>query len=178
MKILAQYLADHPEKFRESPRYTFHQVYFNPDQHADKDEQWFADQLERVRSGAKEVGDPSLIADSFTDANRRAVDGTFGTGFSASLDGLTLSQWQGPIQSGLGLHLVRLDQRRAERLPKLDEIRPHVQREWSNEQRSANREAMNKELLKGYEVVIEWPVAGDNEDAVTESGVDASGAGN
>lgn len=154
---LAQYLADHPEPFRQSPTYTFRQVYFNPDKHADKDEQWFAGQLQRLQSGDDEVGDPSLIANDFADADRRVIDGTFGAGFSTSLDDLKLSQWQGPVRSGLGLHLIRLEKRVEGRLPELDEIRPIVQREWSNARRLVNREAMNKELLKGYEVVIQWP---------------------
>ena len=154
---LAAYLAEHADTFRESPKYSFRQVYFNPDRHADKDATWFADQVERLRAGESEIGDPSLIAESFVDAPRQAVDGSFGTGFSTSLDELELETWQGPIRSGIGLHLILLENRVEGRLPSLDEIRPIVEREWSNVQRIANRKAMDAELLKAYEVVIEWP---------------------
>ena len=173
---LATYLADHPETFRGPPQYTFQQIYFNPDKHADKDGQWFKGQLDRAQSGSDEVGDPSLIADAFTNASQRVVDGTFGVGFSAALDELEVGQWQGPIRSGLGLHLIRLENRREGRLPTVEEVRPIIQREWSNAQRLATREAMNRELLKRYDVVIEWPDS-TNGDRVAESKDNANGVG-
>ena len=61
------------------------------------------------------------------------------------------------MRSGLGIHLIRLEARTAGRLPELAEIRSVVQREWSNEQRIANRRKMNDRLLKDYEVIIDWP---------------------
>ena len=173
---LAAYLADHPDEFRELPKYSFRQVYFNSDKHADKDAEWFDSQLEQLRSGGEEIGDPSLIADSFADAPRQVVDGTFGAGFSASLDELEAGSWQGPIRSGLGIHLILLEGRVEGRLPSLDEIRPIVQREWSNAQRIANREAMNTELLQDYEVVIEWPEADTEEPAEAVAGSEVNEA--
>lgn len=153
---LGEYLAEHPEAFRESPRYTFEQVYFNPDKHGDSSEAWFTEQRELLESGETEIGDPSLIPAAFDDAPQRVVDGAFGIGFAEQLDEIELKSWQGPIRSGLGLHLVRLDHRTDGRLPGLEEIRPIVQREWSNDQRLAARDLMNRELLDQYDVVIDW----------------------
>ena len=77
--------------------------------------------------------------------------------FSQVLDNLEVGRWHGPIRSGLGIHLIRLDDRVPGRLPELDQIRSIVEREWSNERRLENRKAMNEKLLEGFEVVIEWP---------------------
>ena len=85
------------------------------------------------------------------------IDGTFGKGFSEELDKLTIGDWQGPVRSGLGIHLIHLEARTEGRLPELAEIRSVVQREWSNEKRIANRRKMNDRLLDDYEVIIEWP---------------------
>jgi parvulin-like peptidyl-prolyl isomerase len=78
-------------------------------------------------------------------------------GFSEELDKLTIGDWQGPICSGFGIHLIRLAARTEGRLPELAEIRSVVQREWSNEKRIANRRKINDRLLEDYEVIIEWP---------------------
>jgi parvulin-like peptidyl-prolyl isomerase len=85
------------------------------------------------------------------------VEGTFGLGFSGKLDGLTLGDWQGPIESGLGIHLIQVQSRMEGALPDLAEIREIVEREWVNERRFEMRRAMNEMLLENYEVVIDWP---------------------
>ena len=154
---LAAYLTDNQERFRASAIYTFRQVYFNPEKHGDNTEAHIAEQLERLQSGMAHGGDPSLLAESFDQDSRQTVDGTFGMGFSEELDKLTIGDWQGPIRSGFGIHLIRLAARTEGRLPELAEIRSVVQREWSNEKRIANRRKMNDRLLEDYEVIIEWP---------------------
>ncbi len=154
---LAAYLADNQETFRVSPTYTFRQVYVNPEKHGDNTEAYVAEQLELLRSGKAHGGDASLLPESFDQDSRQVIDGTFGMGFSGELDKLSIGEWQGPVRSGLGIHLVRLAARTEGRLPELAEIRSVVQREWSNEKRIANRRKMNDRLLADYEVIIEWP---------------------
>ena len=63
----------------------------------------------------------------------------------------------GPIESGLGLHLIRLETRIAGSLPNLEDIRPIVEREWANQKRLDTRQLINEQLLQDYDVVIEWP---------------------
>ncbi len=154
---LAAYLADNQEKFRASTTYTFRQVYFNPEKHGDSTETHLAGQLELLQSGKMHGGDASLLPESFDQGTRQVIDGTFGKGFSEELDKLTIGDWQGPVRSGLGIHLVQLESRTEGRLPNLAEIRSVVQREWSNDKRIAGRRKMNERLLGEYEVTIEWP---------------------
>ena len=174
---LATYLAEHEDTFRESGTYTFQQVYFNPEKHGDDPEGYVAEQLTKLRSddgktgsGQIEVGDVSLLPTALKEVPRRAVDGTFGSGFSQELDKMEIGQWQGPVPSGLGFHLIRIDSVTKGRLPELSEIRPIVQREWSNERRLAVREETNKSLLQNYDVVIQWPeqTAETPDEATTE----------
>ena len=174
---LATYLAEHEDSFRESGTYTFQQVYFNPEKHGDDPETYVSEQLRFLRSkeprtgsGNIEIGDVSLLPTSFQKATGRVVDGTFGRGFSLKLDKLEIGQWQGPVRSGLGFHLIRMDSITKGRLPELSEIRPIVQREWSNARRLAVREETNKSLLKNYDVVIQWPddTADTPEEAATK----------
>lgn len=154
---LAAYLADNQERFRTSATYTFRQVYFNPEKLGDTTEAYIAEQLERLRFGMEHGGDASPLAESFDQDSRQTVDGTFGMGFSEKLDKLTIGDWQGPVRSEFGVHLISLAARTEGRLPELAEIRSVIQREWSNERRIANRRKMNDRLLEKYEVTIEWP---------------------
>ena len=154
---LTTYLAEHEDTFCESPLYTFRQVYFDPEKHGDTPQARVAEKLVGLRAGQTAVGDASLLPQSFDVATRQVVDGTFGSGFSRVLDELTIGDWQGPVRSGLGLHLIRLETRTEGRLPELAKIRHVVQREWSNDKRIDNHRRVNDRLLAEYETVIQWP---------------------
>jgi len=154
---LSDYLAANPYKFRQSPTYTFQQVYFNPEKHTQAE---VAEELSFLREG-KQVGDVSLLPSAFKDARRQAVDGTFGLGFSARLDEVPIGDWQGPVRSGLGWHLIKIDSRSEGTLPDLKQIRPIVEREWSHDRRLEFRKQINDRLMKQYEIRIEWPSEGE-----------------
>ena len=70
---------------------------------------------------------------------------------------LRMAAWPGPVESGLGFHLIRLRARVEGTLPELSKIRQIVEREWSNERRLETRRMINDQLLGEYDVVIEWP---------------------
>jgi parvulin-like peptidyl-prolyl isomerase len=98
-----------------------------------------------------------MLPSYFDNTPARAVDNSFGRGFAKSLDALPLNDWQGPVESGLGLHLVKIAERVEGYLPDLADIRPIVEREWVNENRLETRRLINDQLLSNYDVVIEWP---------------------
>lgn len=154
---LLRYLTEHADDFRDSPTYIFQQVYFNPEKHGPDPEAFVRRQRDALRTGAEVQGDSSLLPPAFQDATPRAIDSMFGSGFCARLDELTVGEWEGPLRSGVGFHLVRLDSRTSGRLPPLTEIRESVVREWSNAKRLTARRQMNDRLRAEYKVVIEWP---------------------
>ncbi len=51
--------------------------------------------------------------------------------FARQLADLEVDRWAGPIRSGFGMHLVRIDTRTDGRLPELEEVRDALLREWS-----------------------------------------------
>ncbi len=155
--VLAAYLTDNADAFRRDTTYTFEQVYINPDRRDVDVDAYIAEQFTLLRAGKEADGDAGLLPTFFDATPRRAVDGSFGLGFSDNLDLLSPGDWQGPIESGLGLHLIRLESRVEGTLPDLAEIRPVVEREWAYENRLETRQMINEQLLNDYEVVIEWP---------------------
>ena len=70
-----------------------------------------------------------------------------------------MGQWSGPIESGFGLHLVKVDERTAGKAPTLAEIRPIVLREWQSEERRRQNQALLDTLKSKYEIRVEGPAA-------------------
>ena len=62
-----------------------------------------------------QFGDPSLIEQAFKDASTTEIGKQFGAAFAAKLSGLPVGQWQGPVESPFGLHLVLIEARRKAR---------------------------------------------------------------
>ena len=105
---LSTYLAANADAFRRDTTYTFEQVYINPDRSGSELESYVASLLTALGAGETVAGDSGLLPTFFNEILRRVVDGNFGSDFSTSLDLLPLGDWQGPIESGLGLHLIRM----------------------------------------------------------------------
>ena len=164
---LTAYLTANGESFRQDSSYSFQQVYISPDQPGDDFDRRIAELLAGLRSGDIEPGDGGLLPAALDGMPARAIDASFGAGFAAKLDELPIGQWQGPIESGLGLHLVRLESRVEGMLPALDDVRQIVEREWANEKRLETRRAINEALLAEYELAIEWPSTGSGDSAAT-----------
>jgi hypothetical protein len=103
------------------------------------------------------VGDPFVLPRRFEDLPVSQVAGLFGPDFAGELDRLEPGGWRGPIASGYGLHLVRVDARKPGRLPSLDEIEPIVRRELLAERRRETNLALYRSLRERYHVTVEWP---------------------
>lgn len=155
---LSDYLEANPDAFMRDTTYSFEQVYINREQVGTDLEAHIAKLLAALRVGDVSAGNSGLIPSNFVATPGREVDGTFGFGFSEKLDVLVSGEWQGPVESGLGLHLIRLESRVEGTLPELAKIRPVVEREWAHQKRQETRQSINERLLADYEVIIEWPV--------------------
>ncbi len=164
---LNSYLAAHPDSFGIEPRLTFRHVYLNPSKHGEnlaRDAVQLLAQLNQTgnKADVSTLGDSFLLEHSFTAAPGSEVAKQFGEKFATRLAELPTGQWQGPVESGYGLHLVLISERTKGRLPALAEVRDAVRREWSNARRLEANEKFYQELQKRYIVTIEnpEPVAG------------------
>lgn len=160
---LQTYLSEHPQAFRTEPRFTFSQVYFNPQQRGENLSRDTAQLLVKLReagAGAdiSALGDSRLLEAKFEGLPIGEIAKQFGEKFAGRLGELSIGQWQGPIESGFGVHLIVVSQRSEGRLPPFDAIRVSVRREWANAQRLAASDKFYEELSKRYTVSIEQPV--------------------
>jgi hypothetical protein len=161
-KDLEDYLKRNPEKFRIEPRYTFSQVYLNPDKHPDsltKDTAELLAILKQKGESAKasDYGDSFMLGYFFSNVPETNVIRIFGEDFAKALPGLKTKEWSGPIKSGYGEHMVFINDRVEGRIPSLQEVRAQVQREWLAEHQRRALEDFYKGLRDRYQVSIEKP---------------------
>jgi len=88
-------------------------------------------------------------------ASRGDVARTFGEDFAGRVESLAPGSWEGPIESGYGLHLVLVRERVEGSLPSLAQVRQTVEREFQSDRRTRQLAAMYERLLAKYKVVIE-----------------------
>ena len=160
---LQQYLDAHKDKFVRPALTSFEQVFLSRERRGDaarKDAERLLAELraKAPEAAAQDLGDATLLPARLEDATTQDIGNTFGTEFAAALADAPLGQWSGPVQSGYGLHLVRVNAREAGSAPSLDAVRPLVQREWEAEQRKQAKDALLAQLLSKYEVRVEGPL--------------------
>ena len=96
----------------------------------------------------------------------RDVARLFGDDFANQLTKIEPGQWTGPVESSFGLHLVLVQKKVEPYLPKLAEVRPLVEREYLNDRRKAELQALYDRLSKKYSITLEKLVAAATASAV------------
>ena len=157
---LMLWLEKHPESFRSEPAISFRQVYVSRDRRGESADEFALRLLDDLaRAGAEAsieaLGDPLMLPQEVPLSPPLDVARIFGEDFTSRVFALEPGRWQGPIESGYGLHLIWVSERVGERLPALAEVRDAVEREFLSARRKAELEATYERLLSKYELVIE-----------------------
>lgn len=161
---LQDYLDQHSEKFSIPGRISYSQVYLNASQrgeHVLTDAQKLLEELSSftVDTDITMTGDSFMGGYKFLDETDFGVVRLFGKAFALELFKLPVGEWTGPVESGYGLHLVRIDSRTDSRAPSLQQVRDKVRGEWLAEQQRMTNDLLYSEFRKRYEITIEGPVA-------------------
>jgi hypothetical protein len=155
---LQRWLRDHLDRYRRDPAYTFEQVFLDPSSSAEPPERRASALLARLNGVAPPdpagLGDPLLLLEPrFEALPGREVERLFGREFAAALARLQPGAWVGPLQSGYGEHLVKLERVVPGLVPPLAEGRQELERDWRQDQRQRQREADDRRRLSRYRVV-------------------------
>ncbi len=159
---LNAYLQAHPDSFRMDQRFSFRQVFLNPEKHGKSLAHDAAQLLAQLRQeGGKtdtsKLGDSILLDDHYNELLTSEIGRLFGDKFATALGGLPPGQWQGPVESAYGMHLVFVSEHVGGRVPALAEVHDTVRREWDEAHRHEANDKFYAELLKHYTVTIEKP---------------------
>ncbi|MCI0540744.1 MAG: peptidyl-prolyl cis-trans isomerase [Verrucomicrobiales bacterium] len=169
---LADYLAKHPGQFAQEQRFTFRQVFLNPQKRGDQLEAEAATLLARLKqdgatADVSTLSDSLLLPQEFADEPQRAVAAQFGSEFAVALAKVKPGEWSGPIQSGYGTHLVLVTARMEGRVAALEEVREQVKRELMNARRLEANQKFLESLLAKYRVTVQSPKAEAKSEAKT-----------
>ena len=162
---LAAYLAAHADAFRTDPRVTFEQVYLDPAKRPatlDADAKRLLDALNSAK-GSPDVaraGDRLMLLEPrYENATQTDLARLFGDEFAEAVLKQPTGRWAGPVRSGYGVHLVRIEALVPGGTPDLADVRPLVEREWSNARRQELSKAFYDRLRAKYKVTVQMPPA-------------------
>jgi len=159
---LAKYLAANADAFRVEPRATFVQVYLDPQKRGaalDADAKRLlgtlnaAGAVDPARSGDALM----LLEPRYENASQSELARLFGAEFAALLMKQPTGTWSGPIRSGYGAHLVKVESSTRGGAPALADVRPLVEREWANAKRQEFARAFYEKLRSKYRISVQKP---------------------
>jgi hypothetical protein len=150
----------HPERFQTSALVSFTHIYFNRDRRGESaaaDASQVLQELSKpgAPASAPELGDHFLLEYDVAGQDEQAVANLFGREFAQKVFALEPGKWQGPVESGYGLHLVRVTERQKPRLRAFAEVRQQVLEDWHRDRQKAADEQYFASLLKKYEIVVD-----------------------
>jgi peptidyl-prolyl cis-trans isomerase C len=157
---LKRWFAQNPQRFALAGLVTFRHLYFSPDLRGEHARDDAADALQKLAGKPEDtpelegLSDRFMFQDFYTERSPDQIGGIFGSAFAQALPQLKQRQWQGPIESGLGWHLVWVESTIPGRVPAFEEVEATVKSEWIDEQRAQGKRNMFDRMLARYQVVL------------------------
>jgi parvulin-like peptidyl-prolyl isomerase len=157
---LTAWFAQNRERFAQPGRMSFRHLYFSPDQRGERARDAASKALEKLAGKsadspvAASVGDQFMFQQYYADREPAQVSAVFGEKFAQGVSRLKPGAWQGPIESGLGWHLVFVDSITPGRVPIFEEIEPDAKAAWIDAQRTEAKRKMFDAMRARYEVVL------------------------
>ena len=165
------------ERFQTDARISFTQVFFSREKRADAATEAKAALSDLAdRGNAADFGDRLLVDSELVDADMQSVAGQFGREFADAVFALKPGAWNGPIESGYGLHLVRVSEIRPGNRREFSEVKTQVLELWRQQRQRQDNEKYFASLLKKYDVTVDEnlkPLIGSLDEPI--AGVNGSG---
>jgi peptidyl-prolyl cis-trans isomerase C len=155
---IAAYFALRKERYRIPQRTSLWQVFINRDQRGETAESYAREVLAELRESQPQpqelaaFGDPLMLDQIFDEATDQDLVRTFGGPFVDAVSALAPGDWQGPVASGYGLHLVQVIDREPSRFPEWQQVRERILEDMRYEARRAAEDQFFQEVASGYRV--------------------------
>jgi hypothetical protein len=160
---LHAYLQSHIDKFRTAPLISFRQVFVSTRRGdaAEPDARRILSRLVADTPGAADKADALLLGETFSPTPLDRIAALFGNDFAGGLAHAVPGEWEGPLRSAYGFHLVLVTAVEPAATPPFEQVRAAVEREWFAERRSAAQASQYEAVLAGYKVTVQdSPVPG------------------
>ena len=157
---LIEYYDQNSKSYEVPAKVTFSHIYFSPDGAGDPyvrahEELARLQTADSVPIRAPQRGDDFPIQTDWSSARIDHLEREFGDSFAAALTELPLNAWQGPITSGLGVHLVYLTSRQKRTQPELGDVRDALLRDYLYARKQIAAEHAYQEIRSRYSITVE-----------------------
>jgi peptidyl-prolyl cis-trans isomerase C len=159
-KALQAFYEKNAARYRRAAKLTFRQIYFDPakrGQRIEDEANAMLKTLQTTHAGMnvpQDYGDRIMLQPRYSQISTDDIARDFGREFADKLATLTPGSWQGPIQSGFGLHLVYIQKRETASLLPLAEIREQVKNDYLYELRQTRSDELLDKLKARYQITI------------------------
>lgn len=149
---LRAFHAAHAAWFTGAMRTTFTHVFFTDAHRAEA-----VAARARLEAGGTpfDLGDPILVDAEQREVTREDVAAQFGAAFAEALATLPVGRWAGPVESGYGLHVVKVASRSEGAAAPFDDVRVRVADRWRDERQRDDKARFFARLLAKYDVVLD-----------------------
>jgi peptidyl-prolyl cis-trans isomerase C len=160
---LNDYFLENQDKYELPARISFTHIYFSLDKHGNRifnDAEKVLTDIQAASPSiprAPERGDSFMLQYAFTLETPFEVARLFGQDFAEQLFQTETDSWQGPIESGYGLHLVKISEKVDARMPELAAVIDKARTDYMFEQRQKTNKAIYERFKERYEIIVEKP---------------------
>ncbi len=131
---LQAWLSAHADRFARPAQVSFEHVFFR----RERAPETLAAALVALRAGepAADRGDAFVHGTTLRGRTRDQLSGLMGGAFADAVLAQPTGDWQGPLASSYGNHLVKVTEQAPGRLPALSAVRAQVEADWRRAQRA------------------------------------------
>ncbi len=158
---LKKWYAKHGAQFTLPSRITFRHLYFSSDKRGSKARDAAVAALAKLPDNSAatidltSLGDRFMFQDHYAESTSDQVAKVFGTRFAEELLKLRPGKWNGPVESGLGWHLVWVDAITPRRTPDFEEVDvSEIKSQWLAAQRAETKRELFAAMRARYEIVL------------------------
>ncbi|MDB5454234.1 MAG: hypothetical protein JWO33_2812 [Caulobacteraceae bacterium] len=150
---LKAWYAAHPADYRSPARAGLRQVFFSDDRGPGA-KAAAQSALAALRAGEPAAGDPSVLPLAYADVSLDELAKDYGPDFARTAATSPVGVWQGPVHSGFGWHLVRIERRTGALVAPFAEVRDEVRDAELAQGREQANAAYHATLRRRYRVEV------------------------
>jgi hypothetical protein len=102
-----------------------------------------------------DLGDRLLLGHVFVDQDEQSLTNLFGAAFARAVMSAEPARWSGPVESGYGLHLVKVTGVQPSRARAFAEVRDQLAQEWHRERQETSKAQFYDRLMRKYQIVAD-----------------------
>ncbi len=152
LEMLEAYYEAHKDNYTKASIYSMKVIYFSEDKRKDAN----ADALSALQNeNPMELGDNISLPNSYINESAFKIARDYGSVFTNSLDSLETEKWVGPIQSGFGIHLVHISERKAAGYYEFNKIAEKVSTDYNFDASNDFKQKLITSFLENYTIKVD-----------------------